>query len=212
MPVPGANAVIDISHHQHVTVTGAKKIAEAGVIAVIHKASEGRDYRDSTYHERRKLFKSLGFLWGSYHFSSSARPILQVENYLNYAEPEADELVCLDYEPSSSGQNMSYGQMVEFIELVYREIGRWPVIYGGHLLREVLSNVGQSPVSNCPLWYARYSNTPIGIPPQWQRWALWQYSDGNNGQDPKLIPGFGRPDRDTFNGTLDELKKNWPLS
>lgn len=212
MPVPGANAVIDISHHQHVTLTGAKKIAEAGVIAVIHKASEGRDYRDSTYHERRKLFKSLGFLWGSYHFSSSASPILQVENYLNYAEPEADELVCLDYEPSSSGQNMSYGQMVEFIELVNREIGRWPVIYGGHLLREVLSNVGQSPVSNCPLWYARYSNTPIGIPQQWQRWTLWQYSDGNNGQDPKLIPGFGRPDRDTFNGTLDELKKSWPLS
>ena len=212
MSVLGANAVIDISHHQHVTPGSAKRIKDAGILAVIHKASEGRDYRDNTYHERRKLFKSMGFLWGSYHFSSSATPILQVENYLNYAQPQPDELICLDYEPSSSGQNMSYAQMVEFIQLVQSELGRWPVIYGGHLLREVLAGVGASPVSQCPLWYARYSNTPIGVPDQWPSWTLWQYSDGNNGQEPKLIPGFGRPDRDTYNGTQAQLTTRWPLS
>lgn len=212
MSLPGANAVIDISHHQHVTSANAKRIRDAGVVAVIHKATEGRSYRDKTYQERRKLFKSMGFLWGSYHFSSSAPALLQVENYLNHAGPDPDELICLDFEPSSSGDNMSYAQMVEFIQLVHGELGRWPVIYGGNLLRKVMSGVGDSPASQCPLWYARYSSAPIGIPAQWQSWTLWQYTDGNNGPDPKLIPGFGRPDRDLYNGTLIELKARWPLS
>lgn len=149
---------------------------------------------------------------GLIHFSSSANPLLQVENYLEYTEPSAEELICLDYEPSSSGTNMTYDQMVAFVELVHSALGRYPVIYGGHLLREATIPVpGPSVFSHCSLWYARYANNPIGVPHLWPTWTLWQYTDGNIGLPPQSVPGVGHCDRDTFNGTEAQLRQAWPL-
>ncbi|MFO1144701.1 MAG: glycoside hydrolase family 25 protein [Amaricoccus sp.] len=211
MAVVGFNGVIDISHHQ--TITNWDSIRNSGVVAIVHKATEGRSYRDRQYPGRRDAAKARGFLWGSYHFSSSANPLLQVENYLEHARPEPDELICLDYEPSSSGVNMSYDQMVEFVELIHQELGRYPVIYGGHLLRQALAHVSESVLSNCPLWYARYAMMPIGIPAIWSSYTLWQYTDGNVGQEPHSVRGIGHCDRDTFNGAGEaDLRSAWPLT
>lgn len=154
------------------------------MVAVVHKATEGRDYRDAKYHQRKEELKAAGFKWGAYHFSSGANPLLQVENFLQYAAPEPDELIFLDYEPSSSGANMTYDQKGEFVKLIYQEKERYPVVYGGHLLREAVKDVTDSILSNCPLWYARFANAPYGIPSLWQRWTLWQYTDGNAGPEP----------------------------
>src|SRR5262245_34266897 len=107
---------------------------------------------------------------------------------------------------------MSYDQMVEFVELIHKEVGRYPVVYGGHLLREALGDVTESVLSNCPLWYARYANAPYGIPRIWRTWALWQYTDGNIGPQPQKVRGIGNCDRDTFNGTRQELLQQWPLT
>jgi len=210
MPVRGFNGVIDISHHN--TVSSISKVKSDNIVALVHKATEGRSYRDKEHEKRRDLFKSAGFKWGAYHFSSSANPILQVENFLQYAAPQPDDLICLDYEASSSGTNMSYDQMVEFVELIHKEVGRYPVVYGGHLLREALRGVTESVLSNCPLWYARYANAPYGIPRIWRTWTLWQYTDGNIGPQPQKVRGIGNCDRDTFNGTRQELLQRWPLS
>ncbi len=211
MTVPGFNGVIDISHYQ--TITNWQSLRNAGVAAIVHKATEGRSYRDQQYPARRDKAKSLGFLWGSYHFSSSASPIQQVQNYLEYAHPADDELICLDYEPSSSGINMTYDQMVEFVELIHQELGRYPVIYGGHLLRMAVGDVSDSVLAKCPLWYARYASTPIGIPKLWGTYTLWQYTDGNVGPEPHGVNGIGLCDRDTFNGPDEAtLRQAWPLS
>jgi lysozyme len=102
--------------------------------------------------------------------------------------------------------------MVEFVTLVRQETGRYPVIYGGHLLRDALQGTTTSILSQCPLWYARYSQNPIGVPSIWNAWTLWQYTDGNIGQEPHAIPSFGRCDRDTYNGTAQQLTNAWPLS
>jgi lysozyme len=210
MTLLGFNGVIDLSHHN--TVSNWTTVRNAGVVAIIHKATEGRDYRDKEYPVRKQKAKAAGLLWGSYHFSSSANPLLQVENYLSYAQPEDDEVICLDYEPSSSGVNMSYDQMVEFVELVHQHLGRYPVIYGGHLLREATKGITQSVLQQCPLWYARYANSPFGVPTLWQSWTLWQYTDGNVGPDPQKVNGIGNCDRDTFNGTEQQLRQAWPLT
>jgi lysozyme len=213
MAILGYNGVIDISHYQG--TPSLKALKDAGIVAVICKATQGRDNKDQTYFDKKNALKGAGIKWGSYHYSSGSDPILQVENYLNYAKPEPDELMALDYEPSSSGPNMTYDQMVEFVELIHAQVGRYPVIYGGNLLRESLKNVDQSILSNCALWYARYNDNPIGVPKIWNDWTLWQYTDGNlPGSLPdnlKSIPGYGRCDRDTFNGTRQQLLQNWPF-
>jgi lysozyme len=210
MTVPGSNVIIDISHHNN--VSSWTRLRRSEIVAIIHKATEGATYRDRTYHERRRRALAEGFLWGSYHFSSGADPIAQVENYMEYAEPGEGELICLDYEPSFSGRNMSYEDVIAFVLEVKRWTGRYPVIYGGALLREATRSRRATVLTDCPLWFSRYNNRPYGIPDPWQIWTLWQYTDGNWGPEPHSVPGIGRCDRNTFNGSLERLKEAWPLS
>lgn len=112
MPAPGFNAIVDISHHN--SVTNWKSVEKDGIAAVIHKATEGSSYRDNRHGPAGKskgAWDSLGFI----SFSSGANPLLRVENFLEHATPTEDELVCPDYEPSSSGTNMTYERLVEFV-------------------------------------------------------------------------------------------------
>ncbi|MBO0906027.1 glycoside hydrolase family 25 protein [Jiella sonneratiae] len=211
MSVPGANAVIDLSHHQN--SVNFQRIKEDGIVAVVHKATEGSNYKNRTYSERRDKAKAAGLRWGSYHFSSGSNATIQFENYVNFAKPTDDELICLDFEPSFSGVNMSYEGLLEFVGLCVAELGRYPVIYGGSLLRETTRGRSGDPVlTRCPLWFARYSPSPIGLPDPWRIWTLWQYTDGNAGQSPYSVEGVGRCDRDTFNGPLERLVEAWPLT
>lgn len=206
----GAAVVIDISHHN--TVTNWVNLAGSGTKAVVHKATEGTSYRDSTYLERKAKAKANGILWGSYHFSGGGDVIKQVENYLNYADPSADELICLDYEPSYNGINMSLDGMILFVSEIRKALGRYPLIYGGSLLRETTNGSDSAILKACPLWYARYNSMPVGVPDLWDRWTLWQFNDGNAGPGPLKTNGVGRCDHDTYNGTAGDLAAHWPLT
>jgi lysozyme len=216
MPVPGFNGVVDLSHHNAVADWTA--LRRAGIAAVIHKATEGATFRDRTFRERRDRARAAGLLWGSYHFASGMPPAAQVANYLEWADPADDELIALDYEPSTAGATMTVFEMVEFVERIRAATGRIPVIYGGHLIREAAASIegpegaaARSILARCPLWYARYAPEPVGVPAIWPRWTLWQYTDGKAGPEPHAVAGLGPLDRDTFNGTEAELRAAWPL-
>jgi lysozyme len=203
------NTVIDIYHANGIDL---EKTFDGGTVAIIHKATEGATIRDSKYHERREEAKKLGFLWGAYHFSTGGSVSDQVDNFLTYARPEDDELISLDWEPSD-GPDMTLDQARHFVQMVKDETGRWPVIYGGHLLRESIGHSPDSILSNCPLWYARYASSPIGIPTQvWTTYALWQYTDGDIGPEPHETPGTSGADRNIFQGTTQQLKESWPFT
>lgn len=203
------NTIIDIYHGNSIDF---QKTKQGGVVAIIHKATQGVSVRDSTYHDRREQAKQLGFLWGSYHFSTGAPVADQVENYLSYAKPEDDEVISLDWEPSAP-PNMTVQQAEQFVQMIKSETGRWPVVYGGSLLRESIGHNPDAVLSNCPLWYVRYAPSPIGIPTQvWPTYALWQYTDGNDGPDPHDTAGVTGADRNIFQGTTQELKDAWPFT
>lgn len=213
MTLPGANVVIDISHYSR--ISSVAQVRADGVVAVICKSTEGGQVQDKTYAKNRDLFKKAGFKWGAYHFSSGESPIIQAENFLHNTSPQADELICLDFEPSFKGPNMTFEQMIEFIEIIHQELGRYPMIYGGSLLRETLANKSAPVLASCPLWYAYYptqSDRPIAIPKPWTSWTLWQYTDGNHGPMPQIVKGIGNCDRDTFNGSQADLLAQWPFT
>ena len=203
------NGVIDLSHHNAVADWAA--VRRAGIAAVIHKATEGATFRDPEFRKRREAARAAGLLWGSYHFSSGVEVGSQVDNYLAYADPRPDELVCLDWEESTAGADMSLAQAEDFVEQVERRIGRAPVLYGGRHLREALGVTAASPLARCSLWYARFADAPRGVPALWPRWTFWQYTDGASGPEPRTVDGLGPVDRDLFSGTEAELRAGWPF-
>jgi lysozyme len=154
------NGIIDIYHLNSFDIP---KVKQAGIVAVIHKATQGTTFQDDKYHDRRAAAKAAGLLWGAYHFSTGQDVAAQVDNFLSYATPSDDELISLDWEPSD-GPDMTAQQAREFAKLVWDKTGRWPVIYGGHLLRESVGNQPDPVLKNCPLWYVRYAPAPLGIP------------------------------------------------
>ena len=203
------DTIIDIHHANAFDAALAK---EGGIIAVIHKATEGAGWQDAKYQPRRQAAKAAGLLWGCYHYASGAAVPDQVENLLRHAQPTDDELIALDWESSTDGPDMTLAQVREFARTVFDELGRWPCLYGGRLLREAVGHQPDALLTNCPLWYPRYATAPIGIPTAiWPTYTLWQFTDGNV-PVPTPTPGTSGADRNRYQGTEAELRAAWPLT
>lgn len=204
------NAVIDVSHHN--TVGSFAKVKAAGVIGVIHKATQGSSYVDPTYAKNKGAIKEAGLLLGAYHFGTAGDASAQAEHFLSVVDSDTALLV-LDLEGNPQGRDMSLLEAEQFVHHMAAETGRYPGLYSGHVIKEILSNerikqAADTELSKCWLWIAQYGPAPL-IPTVWSTWTLWQYTDGGAGPDPHEVDGIGRCDRDYFNGTEDQLTAFW---
>ena len=198
------DGIIDISHYESTLDLNAAK--SAGIVAVIHKATEGATYQDPMYASRRSQAQSLGLLWGAYHFGTAADVNQQIQNFVDTANFGANDLVALDYEVLS-GDQMTLAQAEEFVTTFQSTYGFWPLIYGSNLLTSVPST---SPLANCGLWIAQYADeTQPSLPPAFTSYALWQFTDGTNPQQ-TLTAGVAC-DRNRYNGMKIGLMAAWPF-
>lgn len=204
------NAVIDISHHNR--VDSFAKVRAAGVRAVIHKATQGARFVDPTYQAHRDQAVAAGLLFGAYHFGVAGDAREQAEHFLSTVRPDTPVLV-LDLEGNPQGRDMSLNEAEQFVHHIADATGRFPGLYSGHTIKEMLTAAGitdpsQTELSRCWLWIAQYGPAPL-IPKIWPTWTLWQYTDGAAGPEPHEIPGIGRCDRDQFNGSEAVLRRLW---
>ena len=177
--------VVDLSVHN--TVADFAKVRSSGVRGIIHKATEGTNFVDRKYAERRKMAKDAGLLWGAYHFANSQPVAAQVDHFLNIAQPDGETLLALDWEECRFG-TMSLDQAKEFLRLVYERTGQMPVLYSGNVLKERLRGKPDAFISKHRLWLAQYSSK-ASLPPGFSKFFLWQFSgDGYGGYG--NIPGI----------------------
>lgn len=206
------NVVIDLYHGDTLNDSGFHDIVGSGILGVIHKATQGTALVDQQYDNRKPRALSVGLLWGSYHFGTGDDGAAQAKFYLDTAQPQASELICLDFEDNSHSQ-MTLSIAETFVQTVKSETNRYPVLYTGQsFIQEQLGSKkpNQTVLSNCPIWVARYSTQPPQLPPAFTNFAMWQYTDGTDGPGPHTVPGVLNPlDRDKFNGSPDELKAFW---
>ncbi len=152
-----------------------------------------------------------GMLWGAYHFGVGADGVAQADFFLSTIQPDENTLLVLDFEANTAGSSMDLIEAEAFVTHVQQATGRWPGLYAGQYLKELLGSSPDPVLSNCWLWLAQYGPTAV-LPPGWDTWTLWQYTDGAVGPEPHEIPGFGPCDRDKFNGTTEDLKAFWTPS
>lgn len=202
------NNVIDISHHN--TVASFQEVKNNGIVGVFHKATQGRTVVDAKYHARRQRALDVGLLWGAYHFGTKGNVAEQVDHFLEVTNPVATDLLVLDFEPNGESGTMTLSEAEQFVTLVNQRTGRFPGLYSGQsFIREKVGTNSTTVLKNCFLWIARYSSELPKVPPAWNTYTFWQYTDGNAGAQPHQVPGIGRCDRDKFNGDLIALKKLW---
>lgn len=197
------DGIIDINHNDDINLSAAKS---SGIVAVVHKATEGATFQDPLYATRRAEAQQLGLLWGAYHFGTAADVNQQLQNFTQTAQIAPGDLVALDYE-ENSGNQMTLQQAEQFVVLFAQQFGYLPLIYGSNLLTAA-SNT--SPLAACGLWIAAYSDvTQPTLPPSFSSYKLWQFTDGTS---PTPLQTAGSTvDRDRYNGTQGQLIAAWPF-
>ncbi|HYE28597.1 MAG TPA: glycoside hydrolase family 25 protein [Allosphingosinicella sp.] len=204
MPI---NAVIDISHHNGPSLDFKKAKAD-GILGVIHKASQGQAGGDPMYDANRKKATAAGLLWGAYHFATGSDGVKQAQNFLTRAGNLQGVLLVLDFEPNPTGPDMSLEEARAFTTHVAAATGRFPGLYSGHYIKQLLGSNKDPVLAQSWFWLAQYGPTAV-VPANWKTWTMWQYTDGAIGPQPHTVDGIGHCDRDKFNGTEAQLRKLW---
>jgi lysozyme len=208
---PQNGLLIDAYHGNSINWT--ELATEPRVVAVIHKATIGRSGIDPAYSSRKAEAKERGYLWGSYHWGVTGDPEQQADYYIDTVEPEADELIALDLEDATSSTLMNADEALLFIKQVRERTGRYPLLYTNHASAKLIcEEFKNTDFAKTPLWYARFkgvvSDFPTGV---WSSYTLWQFSSELLAQIE--VPGTTSDmDVNVFNGSIDELKANWPLT
>ena len=202
--VQGLNIVIDLSHFN--TVTSFPDVKTDGVVGVIHKATQGTDWADPTYAERKQQAEAAGLWWGAYHFGTDADGTAQAQYFLSKVDPGPNDLLALDFEENPESQ-MTIAQAEQFVTEIFDQTGRYPGFYSDELAGKMLGGNVSSILANCWFWRAQYDGSSPSVPPTWSTWTMWQYTSSG------LVSGIsGGCDRDTFNGSMDDLSRLWGYS
>jgi lysozyme len=195
--------------------------ARAGVVALIHKATEGRDFTDRAYAEAVPRARAAGLLVGLYHYANATDPVTQAEHFLRAADPHPDALLALDCEDNARSRfgTMNAQGAARFAQRVYDARGRWPLFYSFRSFIRAMrfDDDARAVLARCPLWEAQYAERSVApASPVWSKVDLWQYTNGNHGprdqsRYPRVTPGFTRrrQDRSAFVGAVDALRGWW---
>jgi lysozyme len=187
--------VIDLSHHN--SVASFEDVRAAGIVGVIHKATEGTGFSDSEYWDRREAAKQAGLEWASYHFLKHGDIALQMENFLQKVQPEPGERLVIDHEDEDVTLDDLRDAILELqINAPQCEL----TVYSGHTIKEQLGQSFDPLLATTSLWIAHYTDAaePTWPTATWPVWTLWQYTDTG------FCPGInGACDLNNFNGSVE---------
>ncbi|GGE14629.1 hypothetical protein GCM10011390_37190 [Aureimonas endophytica] len=171
------------------------------------------------YMTRRAMAKELGLKWGAYHLGRPGNPREQADHFIDFAEPQPDELIALDIEDNTS-EWMSLADAEIFANQIFIRTGRYPVLYTNGSTAKWISDYKDKYklLSRLPLWYARYRDDISGKFPEstWPTYALWQFSSMHNCSTrkcPYRVKG-AKNDIDVNVSPLgpDKLRAAWPFN
>jgi lysozyme len=193
-----ASPVIDLSHHNPDPDWAAVKAA--GVLGVIHKATEGAGYADPDRRPRLAAAYRAGLLIATYHFMRPGDMAAQVAFYLKTIDAAKGERVILDYEDPK----IPVSDLRDAVQAIWDARPDLQItVYSGNLIKEQLGNASDPLLAKTSLWIAQYNNSGPRWPTQvWPNWSLWQWTDS------ETVPGISRPvDGNKWNGTADSLAR-----
>ena len=200
--------VVDLSHYD--PADDYNQVKSAGIVGIIYKATQGGSYQDPTYVAQRSEALKAGLKWGCYHFGDNSDVEAQVRNFIDFAKPDADTLICLDFEDNGS-KTMSLIQAEDFVSALEVHLDRdcQTVLYSGNLIKERLGNKVDPFWCERRLWLTQYGSSP-SVPPTWNTFWLWQYTGDGDGPMPHTIDGCC-PDIDisSYDGTPEQLAAEW---
>ena len=169
---------IDASHWQGFPEFA--KVRAAGVIAMIHKATEGTGYVDPNRARNCVNAIKAGLAVITYHWlSPGIDPKAQIAFYLKTVDPVPGERMVIDYEE----EGCTLADLKAAVQALLDDPRELRVtIYSGHLLKQQLGSKRDAFLAeNTDLWLAQYtSGAPSWSTNTYPHWTLWQYSESGS--------------------------------
>ncbi|KAF6212311.1 hypothetical protein GE061_012833 [Apolygus lucorum] len=198
-PPEVATTATDISHWQENIVWS--EVIEGGIEIVIHKATQGSDYVDKTYAPRKKAAKAAGLkYWGAYHFADGTNGRRQGRHFLKNAGNVDFLAISLEVNPIKNRTTVTTKVAKKLVNYIWMKTGKFPFVYGSPNFLNTNLKYSKT-LAKCPLWVANWRTYPPMVPKMWNYWVLWQYTNGEAGPKPHVVPGIGACDRDKVNTT-----------
>jgi lysozyme len=200
---------IDVSHYNG--VISWKAVAAAGIAFAYAKATESLGVSDKRFPANWAGMKQAGLPRGAYHFFHPAKPVqAQAAKFIAAvgALAAGDLPPMLDLEETSAAKDEWDGVplaervplALQWLKIVERALGRKPIVYTRRgFVQQKLGKAAA--LASYPLWVAHYTKAPKpALPPGWNTWTIWQYSDAG------AVDGItGKVDMDRFQGTRADL-------
>jgi len=159
--------------------------------AVIIRAGQNT-WQDIAFDVSWKAAKEAGLQRGSYWFyDSRANPKRQAEKYVEVLGNDAGELeLWMDYEDRYGGPYGKLENLYDFAErlrnlLPHKQLG----VYTGYYYWLENISPSESYFAQYPLWIAAYGVAKPKIPPTWNDWLMWQYTDNGKGSEYGVASG-----------------------
>lgn len=215
-PWENKNTSIVIDAYQGNSIDWDEMDRDPRVKGVIHRFAYGMNLDDS-YEERKQIAKNRGYLWGAYHLPLKGNTINQAQLFAEEMLKHPDDLMVLDLEDTTNGKFMTLEEAALFLDYVYEQTNRIPVIYANHSTAKLISKqyVNHRIFSKSRLWYARFKSEVTDFPAGlWESYFLWQFSCEINcnetGECLYNVPGT-RYDMDinVFYGPEEMLVTEW---
>ena len=172
------------------------------------------------YNSRKLIASSMGLKWGAYHLGRPGNPIDQANHFINFSNPDNNDLIALDIEHNDPEKWMSLEDAEIFAAHIRIRLGRYPLLYvNGSTAQFIAENSEAYPIlSRLQLWYARYKPNITDVFPlgNWASYSIWQFSyQGNCNKEkcPYRITGATtRIDVNVTRHSIRNLKNIWPMA
>lgn len=188
---------IDLSHHNSNKLMDVEVFKANELVGVIHKATEGTTYTDTTYLSRRSYAMAHDIPWASYHFLKGGNVDSQMAHFLDVVQPCQGERLVIDHEANATLDELESAVLY----LKQQRPDLQITVYSGHLIKDQLGERKSDVLAlYTSLWVAQYNNTGPSWPQgTWSTWSAWQWSD--KGQ---LIGVTDPVDVNEFNGSREQ--------
>lgn len=183
----------------------------------IIRAQRSNHEIDGLFVSRADEALSFGFQVGAYAFNTAESAQVQATRFIGVTKPFGKMMRALDFETYTAGGNMSFDNMIEFMDRTDQAFGYATWLYSGNRLKELVihaTDQQRSFLDAHPLWGCEYG-------PKWRNvdvnghtlpmtLQLWQFTDGQIGPQPHTFDGLeAHSDLSIFQGTREQLAAAW---
>jgi lysozyme len=164
-----------------------RKVKQAGNAFAYVRAAYG-DVADNSAAPNLRGARAAGLKRGVYHFLRTGKNyqaqidlMLALLETLQVGRGDLPPALHVDGNPRVDGpwnpaSNDKFITAADrWVAAVHERTGAWPLIYTRAGFWEELGN--PTTFGNCPLWVASYRLLPPRLPPAWNKFTFWQYSD-----------------------------------